>query len=146
MTSSDKLELQQEWIVLHQGHEHYEHFALLIKMLAIALVSVGYFLFSNSFVLILLVLVLWGQESIWKTYQGRTAARLIALEEAMLHADVNAGRNGTEPQSLKGFQFYSDWQANRGTNTGLVGEYLSYARKPTVAFPYLLLLLIVLAN
>jgi hypothetical protein len=39
-------------------------------------------------------------------------------------------------------QLHSEWQAGRGALTGMLIEYATSASRPTVAFPYVALLLV----
>ncbi|MCE4554141.1 hypothetical protein [Pelomonas cellulosilytica] len=123
--------LQQEWLALQSQHERYEALALAVKLVAFAatvLVS------DNTLALALLVL-LWLQEAVLKTFQGRLGDRLLRVEAAL--------KAGTE---LPAMQLHSDWLAIRPQGVGLATQYLKSALRPTVALPYpLLMLLIVLA-
>jgi len=80
------------------------------------------------------VLVLWLQEGIWRTVQARTAERLLTIEKILEQQDPSSG-----------MQFYSNWQANRPGTAGLIKEYLLNAMRPTVAYPYVILLAIEIA-
>jgi hypothetical protein len=73
--------------------------------------------------------VLWGQDSIWKTFQNRIAQRLLSVESAL-----------TENHSQTGMQFNSVWLASRPDASGLLLEYLKQAFKPTVAFPHIVMI------
>lgn len=131
--NSDTGGLGQEWITLQNNHEQYERASLFIKLLAILLCALGFALALHEVVTILLLLVLWIQESIFRTSQARLGVRLLCIEQAI--------RSG---ESLA-FQLHSEWQASRPGTFGLIAEYAASAVRPTVAYPYLpLLLLIVL--
>lgn len=123
---------QQEWALLHTDIEKYERFSLIIKLF-----SVSVFLFSviNGFELSLgisLILILWLQDGIWKTFQKRMEIRVQQIESNLAKPDDNN----------IAFQFYSQWQSNRPGITGLMTEYLLSASKPTVAYPYVFLIII----
>jgi len=77
------------------------------------------------------LLVFWLMEGIFRTSQSRLGSRLLRLE-AHLRQD---------PPSGAAYQLHSEWQAGRPGMLGLLGEYLGNAARPTVAFPYPLLLI-----
>ena len=110
--------LQSEWRLLQQQHEHYEFAALAIKGAAFALLAL-----HAPFVTLLLA-VLWLQEAVIKTFQSRLGERLLRLE-AML-------REG----SGQPMQLHTGWLASRPRGLALLGEYLRSACRPTVVFPY----------
>lgn len=124
----------REWTVLQPLYERYEWSALSIKLLTVALFGVGIAIDMPSPWLALLCLVMWLQEGIFKTYQTRLGARLLRIEQC-LGGDVAAA-------SLQAFQLHRDWAAQRVGSLGLLSEYLRSATRPTVAFPYALLLLV----
>lgn len=123
----------REWAILQPLHEHYERPALIIKLLTVALFGVGVAIDMQAYWLILLCLVMWMQEGIFKTCQARLGARLLRLEQ-WLAGDPAAA-------TLQAFHLHCDWAAQRGGSLGLLLEYLRSARRPTVAFPYVLLVL-----
>lgn len=119
---------RDEWLLLHSQYENYEKWSLVIKLM-----SVFVTLWSLSFTVkgvfvAFLLLVLWLQDGIWKTFQQRLEARLILLE--------------TTPDAAS--ELYSDFQKNRPNVKGLIKEYLYSSLRPTVAYPHALLLLFVL--
>jgi len=126
--------LNDEWKTLHQDFERYDRYSLLIKLSAVlsSLLIVG--LAINLWIAIIFILVIWLQEGIWRTVQARTAERLLALEE-MIKSDNHKSA----------MQFYSNWEATRHSAVGLIKEYLLNALRPTVAYPYIVLLGILIA-
>lgn len=128
----------REWAILQPLYERYEWPALVIKLLAVVLFGAGIALDMQARWLVLLCLVLWLQEGIFKTYQARLGARLLRLEQ-WLAGDVAAA-------TLQAFHLHRDWAAQRGGSIGLVFEYLRSASRPTVAFPYVLLLLVAMVQ
>jgi hypothetical protein len=129
--------LRQEWSVLQNQYDHYETFAAIIKLVCIALV-VCIFCFSGVYLLsIAVVLLLWLQEAMWKTFQGRIEARLLVIETLLSQP------SGTE-QSDIAMQFNRNWLAQRPSTLGLLLEYAKSALRPTVALYYILLLLVIL--
>lgn len=122
----------REWAVLQPLYERYEFGALAIKLTAVVLLFGGIVIELHGTWLLLLLAVLWLQEGIFKTYQARLGERLLAIERG-----IAAG--GT----AHAFTLHSGWLAQRKGAVGLVREYLVSAIRPTVAFPYLVLLALV---
>ncbi|CAM3780336.1 hypothetical protein [Roseateles saccharophilus] len=121
--------LHQEWLALQAQHERYEALALAVKLAAFAAVVL---VPDNALALALLAL-LWLQEAVLKTFQGRLGERLLAVE-----AGLKSG------QAVAAMQLHSDWLATRPRGLGLAGQYLRSALRPTVALPYPLLMLLAL--
>jgi len=118
--------MNQEWRLLQTQHEHYEFAALAIKLVAVACVAFG------ARWLLPLLLVLWLQEAVLKTFQARLGARLARVEQML--------REG----SGLAMQLHSEWSGTRPRGAALLREYALSACRPTVAFPYLLLLALAL--
>lgn len=135
MQTSDAI--AREWGILQRQHEHYEFVALGIKLFAVFLFAVALTLGLQDALTGLLMLVLWMQDAIFKTFQARLGARLLELERQL------ADGGGTSPGLA--FQLHTAWHASRKGMGGLLGEYLRSALRPTVAFPYGVLLLVVMA-
>jgi hypothetical protein len=133
MTTNDDELSVRTWQTLHNNHEKYEHYALVIKLFSISLVVVSLCFTLSIFISLLLLAILWLQEGIWKTYQARTSDAIIRLE----HLISNSDESDT-------CQLYSHWQNNRPNSQALVLEYIKSALKPTVIFPYLPLMVVVL--
>lgn len=131
MESNTRNAAAQEWSVLQKLHERYEFGALTIKLTAIVLFFAGLVVELHGTWLVLLVALLWLQEGIFKTYQARLGTRLLALERGMA-AD--------EPMPV--FALHSAWLAQRRGVVGQMREYLGSTLRPTVAFPYLVLLVL----
>lgn len=128
----------REWEILQPLYERYESSALTIKLLAVALFGAGVAIDMPALWLVLLCLVLWLQEGIFKTYQSRLGARLLLVEQ-WLAGDLAAA-------TLQAFQLHRSWSAQRAGTVGLMMEYLHSASRPTVAFPYGVLLLVAMAQ
>ena len=75
--------------------------------------------------------MLWLQEAIWKTVQGRTEQRLIAIEKARAENDEDFV-----------LCYYSNWNTTPRSVKTLLREYLSNTIRPTIAYPYIILLAI----
>jgi hypothetical protein len=127
----------QEWTTLQNNYERYESGALMVKLVAVVLFFAGFALEMGTWLVCLVMLVLWLQEGIFKTYQARLGERLLELEQ-LCGADAADGPGG------KAFQLHTAWLARRKGMSGLLTEYALSACRPTVAFPYLVLILWVL--
>lgn len=130
MSAIDASMLPAEWAVLQNNIEQYEKSALLIKLVAVGLFA-GALVFSLSDSLtIALIVVLWVQEGVLRTFQSRLVARILKVEEMLRQAGGAA------------FQLHSEWLASRRGALGMLIEYAAAALRPTVAFPYAVLLLV----
>jgi hypothetical protein len=127
--------LAQEWQTLQNNYEQYETTVLTVKLLAVVLCAIGWWLAAPTIVAILTI-VLWLQEAILKTFQSRLGVRLLRVESALKQ----------NSSSEHGFQLHTDWLASRPSALGLLREYILSAAKPTVAFPYAVLLVAIAAN
>ena len=130
--------LAKEWSVLQIQCDTYEKYSLLIKLLSIGLVAVAYFQGMLSVFFSVLLLILWFQDAIWKTFQSRTEARILHLEGLL------AMNQPAESEEGRAYQFNSLYAKSRPNTIGLIKEYSRHALRPTVAFPYLVLLLLVI--
>ena len=117
--------LHHEWLALQAQHERYEALALGVKLVAFVATVVV----SDNMLALSLLALLWLQEAVLKTFQGRLADRLLAIEPAI--------KTGQEAPAM---QLHSDWLATRPRGVGLIGQYLKSALRPTVALPYPLLM------
>ncbi len=133
MSAIDASALPAEWAVLQNNIEQYEKSALLIKLVAVGLFA-GALVFALSDSLTIgLIVLLWVQEGVLRTFQSRLAARILRVEEMLRQAGGMA------------FQLHSEWMASRKGAFGMLVEYAAAALRPTVAFPYAALLLVDLA-
>jgi len=123
----------QEWQLLQTQFDSYEKFSLIIKLIHLSLACLLLSFSQPSYLLIGLGGLFWLQDGIWKTFQARVETRLLKLEQNI------EGENSVRP-----FQFNSEFLAQRGSNLSLILEYLKQSLKPTVAFPHVVLLLIYL--
>ena len=128
-------DLQNEWAIIHADIEKYERFSLIIKLFSVltSVLCTAYLVdiyFSLAF-----IFILWLQDSIWKTFQKRIETRILFIEKQL---------NESLKDSNKAFQFYSQWESTRQGITGLIKEYVSSAVKPTVAYPYAILIFLML--
>ena len=132
--------LSAEWSQLLLQSDQYERCALFIKLLAIGLVGWSFVVSAPGLGILALVGVCWISEGIWKTFQGRTDARLLVVENAIrLALSVDSANVITTPP----MQFYTEWERSRPSSLVLAKSYLVNALRPTVAITYSALVLIV---
>jgi hypothetical protein len=124
--------LAQEWQALFAQHEQYEKNALWVKLLATVLYALGVAAAQDAILIALVVLVLWLQESMQRTTQARLGARMLLVESLWAHGSADPAQ---------AFQLHTQWLAARKGLAGLLGEYAVNACRPTVAFPYAVFLL-----
>ena len=132
--------LAAEWAVLQNQYDSYEKFSLLIKLLAIAVLATTVVSGSARLLIPAILLVLWLQDAIWKSFQGRIATRLLQLERCL------ADRDGPTSSHHEPYQYNSQFAENRPGTVALIAEYLQQTLRPTVAYPYLVLVLLALLN
>ena len=131
-------------MTLQNNFEQHERNALLVKLFAVALLLLGVVFEVSGFYLGCLLLVLWFQEGILRTFQSRLGQRIVhieALVNQLHHASSTA--SAAVPQGAA-FQLHSAWQAARPGGAKIATEYLANAARPTVAFPYAALLALLL--
>ena len=119
--------LHHEWLALQGQHERYEALALAVKLAAFAVC----FLVSDMTLALSLLALLWLQEGVLKTFQGRLGDRLLVVEAGL--------KSGADVAAM---QLHSDWLASRPRGLSLALQYLKSALRPTVALPYPLLMLL----
>jgi hypothetical protein len=140
MPTSINPDLAQEWNTLQNNIEQYEKGGLLIKLTAVVLCVVGLALghhINHVIATSLLIGVLWIQEGIFRTSQSRLVERILHIEQ-LIKQDT--------PNGNVEYQLYSQWLARRANTMGLIKEYAPSMSRPTVAFPYAILILIILAS
>jgi hypothetical protein len=125
--------LGQEWITLQGNYEKHEHSRLLIKLTCIVLWAAGLALWPDRIEIASMIFILWIQESIFSTFQSRLSERILRIER-LLKEECEA--------KLAPYQLHSEWNDNRPGMAKLVAQYAANAIKPTVAFPYVLLVLL----
>ena len=91
---------EAEWCLLQNQFESYEKHSLYIKLSNIFLVLFAATFNVSAVLTSLLLLVLWIQDAIWKTFQSRIEPRLMKIEKGLRQED-------TDPA----FQFNSDYQS-----------------------------------
>ncbi len=126
------LRFDQEWISLQAQYEHYERTSLLIKLISVVLFGLGLMFPMNVLLVAAFVLIFWLQEGIVRTFQARLGERILHVEGCL-----------RDPEMIGfAFQLHTEWQKNRPSSFGLILEYAKNAARPTVAFPYVALLLL----
>jgi hypothetical protein len=128
-------EFQNEWSIIHGDIEKYERFSLIIKLFSVLISALSMAYISNIWFTESLILVLWLQDGIWKTFQKRLETRIVFIEE---HLQEKANK------SSMAFQLYSQWEDKRQGVVGLIKEYIFNSAKPTVAYPYVILVSLML--
>ena len=129
--------LAQEWAILQHSHEQHERNSLLIKLAGVALLAASPALALSVPASVAMLLVLWLQEAIFRTFQARLGERILRIEQLL--------REGAT-QSAVSCQLHSEWLASRPGMSGLLAEYAKNMLRPTVAFPYAVLVLISLGQ
>lgn len=120
---------ESEWTLLQNQYDSYEKHSLYIKLISILVLVLCEITDTNSILIFGILLVLWLQDSIWKTFQSRIEPRLFQIE-----------KNIRERAEDNAFQFNSEYQAIESSGLGKIGEYLKQAMRPTVAFPHVVLI------
>ena len=123
---------QTEWCLLQNQFDSYEKYSLHIKLLSVIVLLVAEIFGVISIFIVLVLVVLWFQDAIWKTFQSRIEARLLQIETYILEKSV-----GSE------FQFNSEYYKSRLSGASLIKEYVTQSIRPTVAFPHIVLILII---
>ena len=120
-----------EWQTLQQAYDKYEFGSLAIKLLAVLLAFVGLITNVQVCLLLAVVAILWLQDGIWKTFQSRFEMRLLEIESAFANGE------SVKPA------FNTEWLKQRPGAVGLVKAYICNSLKPTVMYPYVVLMLLV---
>lgn len=131
----NEFDIKSEWTLLQNQFDSYEKHSLYIKLCSVLVLLFSEIYNVASIGLMLLLLVLWLQDSIWKTYQSRIESRLFTVEKSISNKLVEGA-----------FQFNSDFQKNRSGSFALIKEYLQQSLRPTVAFPHVVILMILITK
>lgn len=130
--ASTLLRFDQEWMSLQDQYEHYERSSLLIKLCCVVLFALGLMFPMNVLLAAAFVLIFWLQEGIFRTFQARLGERLLQVEACLR----DAAKIGFA------YQLHTEWLKNRPSVFCLILEYARHAARPTVAFPYVALLVL----
>ncbi|GAA3957100.1 hypothetical protein [Allohahella marinimesophila] len=128
--------LGTEWCLLQNQFDSYEKYSLLLKMGNIALVALALMVGAPGLFLLALVIIVWLQDAIWKTFQARIEVRLLQIE---VSAADRAAEPAADSPGRVPFQFNSEYNRTRGDTASLMAEYARQALRPTVAFPHVVL-------
>jgi hypothetical protein len=130
MSSVEASALEREWVVLQGNIEQHERNALVVKLVAVFLFTAAVLFSLAGDLTAWLIAILWVQEAMLRTFQARMGTRILRIEEML---------RGAAGQAM---QLHTDWIATRKGLAGMVFEYAASAIRPTVAFPYAVLLLV----
>ena len=125
MSQSD---FTREWTVLQNQYDAYERTSLIIKLFTVAVFTVLSVLQAYGVLKIFVLLTLWLLDAIWKTFQSRIEDRLLAVEAAL-----------SDGLTKGAMQFNQDFMRKRPSSIKLVQTYFTQALRPTIAFPYVVL-------
>ena len=128
-------EFKTEWCLLQNQFDSYEKHSLYIKLLSVIVLLMAEMSDAVSIFMVLLLVVLWLQDAIWKTFQSRIEIRLLQIEKYI-----------SEENEKSVFQFNREFHRVRLCGLSLIYEYIRQSIRPTVAFPYIVLILILLAQ
>jgi hypothetical protein len=134
--------LQSEWITLQNQFDSYEKCSLVIKLFNILVCCILVFVLDTKLWPLAVVAILWLQDGIWKTFQNRIGRRLEVVERAI---QGNPNHTPDNPSHM-GMQFNLAWNQSRPHAVGLVSEYIKQALKPTVAYPHVVLMALVIGE
>jgi hypothetical protein len=134
--------LQSEWITLQNQFDSYEKCSLAIKLFSILICCILVFALDAGLWSLLVVAILWLQDAIWKTFQNRIGQRLEIVEQAIQDNPHHV------PEHLlhMGMQYNLAWNQSRPRVIGLISEYIKQSLKPTVAYPYVVLIFLVMGQ
>lgn len=131
--------LENEWVTLQNQYDSYEKCSLAIKLTSVITCCLLLFAMHLGLWTAPILAILWLQDGIWKTFQNRIGQRLEKIEQAI---QVNQQNNHPEV----GMQFNIAWSQSRPNAKGLIVEYVAQSLKPTVAYPYFVLLVLILTH
>ena len=134
--------LQTEWVTLQTQYDSYEKCSLGIKLFNILQSCMLVFAFNIGIWSLSITAILWLQDAIWKTFQSRIGQRLEVVEHAI---EVNLSSE-PHPSLALGMQFNLAWNQTRPNALKLISEYLKQGLKPTVAYPHVMLMAVLIAR
>lgn len=132
--------LQTEWSMLQGQIDIYEVWSLVIKLCNVVVLLLSIIFSISLLIASAILLVVWLQDAIWKTFQTRSEQRLLIVEQAI--SDEKRGN----ASDFVPMQLASEFEANRGSTISLFVEYGKQAIRPTVAFPHVILIFIFIAS
>jgi len=126
-------EFVTEWCLLQNQFDSYEKHSLYIKLVSILVLLIAEISGITSVSIVFILMVLWLQDGIWKTFQSRIEPRLFQLESYL-----------SDESDKSTCQFNTEYNKVRLNGLALIIEYAYQSIRPTVAFPHLILILILL--
>ncbi|SIS41539.1 hypothetical protein [Neptunomonas antarctica] len=126
-----------EWSLLQNQSDAYEKHALYIKLLSISITAGAILMGKADMAIACILAILWCQDAIWKTFQSRISDRIIKVEKTL--KDISALQEH-DRENMPPCQLNTDWVEQRSGFTGLILEYFLHAIRPTIAFPYVVLI------
>ena len=129
----NKNELMTEWCLLQNQFDSYEKHSLYIKLVSIMVLLSAEISGVIGIPIIFILLVLWGQDAIWKTFQSRIEPRLLQLEKSI-----------ADDSSENSCQFNTEYNKVSLGGIALIIEYARQSIRPTIAFPHVVLILFIL--
>jgi hypothetical protein len=134
--------LESEWSVLQQEYDSYEKQSLWLKLISISLLALTISFGQLNISYIIVILVFWLQDAIWKTYQARIENRLLTIETGLQNKAGSSGENNLQlnSQTIIAFQYNTQFAQKRPSTVGLIFEYTKQAIRPTMIFPHAVLL------
>ncbi len=124
----------QEWQALQKQIDDFEKWSLIIKISNVFVTVILFTAGKMSFIAGSIILIMWLQDGIWKTFQSRTELRLLSVERIIEYYGSSKDTTAEHP-----FQLNREFSAGRPSTLGLVIAYLKQSLRPTVAFPHVAL-------
>ena len=109
-------EYRTEWSLLQNQFDSYEKHSLYIKLVSVILFFLSEVFDVKTIVIVLIFMLLWLQDAIWKTFQSRLEPRLFQIEKYI-----------RDKASEYAYQFNSEYQKNSLNGAALFGEYARQA-------------------
>lgn len=131
----DNKDFKTEWCLLQNQFDSYEKHSLYIKLISVIVLLTAEVSDVISIFIVLILVVLWLQDAIWKTFQSRIEPRLLQIEKFI-----------SEDSTANAFQFNSEYHKVSLSGLSLISEYARQSIRPTVAFPHIVLILILLVQ
>tara|TARA_B100001063_G_scaffold19752_1_gene15202 strand:+ start:647 stop:1078 length:432 start_codon:yes stop_codon:yes gene_type:complete len=139
-----KADLSNEWMLLQNQYDSYEKYSLMIKLVAMVVFYFAHISEKIGWIVLILLAIFWLQDAIWKTFQSRIELRLLAVEEALSDKEPSTQKDGNN--NFIAYQFNTDFLSKRPSQIGLIKEYFMQALRPTVAFPYCVLIALLIVG
>ena len=127
--------LQNEWAIIHHDIEMYERYSLLIKLFSILISIIAIAYQIHVYLAVIFISILWLQDGIWTTFQNRMQSRILLIEND-LQKKVD--------KVLPAYQLYTEWNKQGKGGLAVIKEYVFNSIKPTVAYPYIALIALML--